>query len=108
MISHPAVYVPNDVNIEFTNLHKWGRVVPIFKNSIYPDTTSEVKMLGLQAVKALENFDRETDMLALIGDPALAVLCVMALGFSLSINKITVLKYDKHLGAYYPIQMELP
>lgn len=108
MITHPTVYVPNYIGVENTNLHKWGAIQAVFTTSIYPDTTDEVKSMARGAVKMFENFDRDLDMLALMGDPALISLCVMALSKKLRMNKIIVLKYDRHLGAYYPVTLELP
>lgn len=106
MAHTPCVYVPNDTNIEYTNLHKWGAVFPIFKTHIYPDTTDEVRNYAATARVALREFRNDVDMLGLIGDPALGALAIMTL-CSFGIRQIHVLKYDKHMGAYYPISLEV-
>lgn len=106
-MSGPVVYIPNDVHHQFTNLHKWGTVKPLFKTHIYPDTADSIAALQNQVRTALADFRRDVDFIGLLGDPALIALTMMVLGFSLSTAKVRVLKWDRHLGAYYPIVLEV-
>lgn len=105
MTQGPRVFVPNDVHIEYTNLHKWGTVCTIFKAHLYPDTVDQIGQFSKTAAVVLKDFRPEVDMLALIGDPALGALAIMTL-VSLDKARVTVLKWDKHLGAYYPATLE--
>lgn len=106
MTHGPFIYVPNDVHIEYTNLHKWGKIVTIFRSHLYPDTVDQIGQFSKIAARVLKDFRPDVDMLALIGDPALGSLAVMTLCHSYGHKRITVLKWDKHHGAYYPATLE--
>lgn len=106
MTHGPLVFIPNDTHVEYTNIHKWGTVVPIFKTHIYPDKTDEIVKFSARAKIVLRDFRSDVDMLALVGDPALGVLAAMTL-VSLDKRRVTVLKWDKHHGAYYPATFEI-
>lgn len=102
-----TVYVPNIINLEYTVLTSWGEVAPIFNGHIYPDTFNEMQDFKNQAFKALSNFNKDMDYIGLVGDPALQALAMLTLGFTLSIDTVRVLKYDKRLVAYYPITLRV-
>ncbi len=105
-MSKPKIFVPNDANIEFTNLGEWGEIIPIFSGYIYPDTFGEMEVYTGQAKRILDGFDPGIDMVALIGDPALQALCILIIGQVYDINRMRVLKYDKRLNAYYPVTLD--
>lgn len=107
MTHDPCIYTPTSLKPEYTfNLRDWGTLVTIFKSHIYPDEADNMRPFVLEARDKLKDFRETQDKLVLAGDPALHVLSIMTL-ISLDVRRITVLKWDKHLQAYYPITMEV-
>lgn len=106
-MTKPHVYTPNDANPVGTNLESWGELIPVFSGYVYPDTFGEIEAFAKEARLMLSGFDADADKIALIGDPALQALLIMTLVHCHCLTKISVLKYDKRLSAYYPVQLKV-
>ena len=83
------------------DLRRFGEVVRLDVDGVYPDNADEVipdLMRKLSALKPTGN-----DYIALVGDPVHMAAVAAYVGYTKM--SVRLLRYDKKFGHYYPVQV---
>ena len=96
----------NSPGKDFSSAHAFGDFCRVFRKGVYPDNSEERSDEMVKIARSrLENFDAETDYVLMVGDPV-GIAIVMAV-LRETHPVISVLKYDRKAGGYYPIEIDL-
>ena len=103
----PKVYITQQApaHLDLTEAKAYGDIVPIFTGNLFPDNANELMSSKYdKALRVLEKFDPNNDMIGLVGAPLFAAATGFILGRHLQ-RPVRMLRWDRVLKGYYEIKV---
>lgn len=100
----PKVFVVERTKHDISQLHNWGDVVVLFGRSFYPDDKEERVLKSREILEEVLDYDPRWDYVVPVGDPVNLAIVTQFL-VTLDKTPIHLLKYDRHHGDYYPVEI---